>query len=226
MMMEELRTGGYEALALGFRRPTPAQIEVLADGDAWQWLSDLTNLTPFPQPIQREHLGRFSEDVDIRGAEQVAVELAVEYCRLFLGPEAVPCPPYGSLYLDRCLMGPSTQDAMGRYRAEGLKANDSWKEPPDHIAVELGFMASLSAACSRAADADEAGEAERLLRAQAGFLGDHVGRWGPVFAERLGRATSCHLYRFLSAFLCYWLPLDYELLRAELADTKVKAECR
>jgi len=226
-MIDDLRTGLYEALAVGFRRPTPVQVKVLAGSATRQLLSDLAHALPVRWPDQQGLFGRFREDVENRGAGPVAAELLMEYCRLFLGPGGVPCPPYGSVYLDGgCVMGPSTLDARSRYQSAGLNVSGSWKEPPDHICVELDFMVRLSGACSLAAEGDEDVEAARLLRIQAEFLRDHLGRWGPLFAGRLDQATSLHLYRFLSGFLPHWLSLDDELLRATMAEMTVRAECR
>jgi len=225
--MDDLRSRVYGVLALGFRRPIPAQVEVLAGGATRQLLSDLAHALPIRWPDEQGLFGRFREDVESRGAGPVAAELLMEYCRLFLGPGGVPCPPYGSVYLDGgCVMGPSTFDARSRYQSAGLKCRASWKEPPDHICVELDFMARLSGACSPAAGRDVDVEAARLLRIQAEFLRHHLGRWGPLFAERLGEAAALHLYRFLSDFLPHWLSLDDELLRATMAEMKVRAECR
>lgn len=221
-MTDELRAGAYDFLSLGFCRPTPAQVEVLASRGTRR---SLAGLLPVPLLVQEDDIGRFIQDVERRGSGDVASELLVEYGRLFLGPGTLLCPPYGSIYLDGTVMGPSTLDVVRRYRDEGLKADASWKEPPDHIALELGFMARLSAAHSRAADASETVEAARLLRIQSDFLRDHLDRWGPLFAERLGRVTSCHLFRFLSGFLPHWLCLDGELLRAAMAETRVNAGC-
>ncbi|OFW53549.1 MAG: hypothetical protein A2146_00745 [Actinobacteria bacterium RBG_16_67_10] len=225
-MMDDLRSGVYDFLSLGFRQPAPAQVEVLGGSGTRLSLSDLAGLLPVPLGVQQDQLDRFCLDVERRGAGDVASELLVEYCRLFLGPGAVPCPPYGSVYLDGVLMGASTLDAVRRYRGEGLKADASWREPPDHIAVELGFMARLSAAHCQATDANETMEAERLLRIQGEFVRDHLGRWGPLFAERLSEATSCHLFRFLSGFLPHWLFLDGELLRTAMAEMRVEVECQ
>lgn len=224
-MTDELRAGAYGFLSLGCRRPTPAQVEVLASRGTRRSLTDLTGLLPVPISVREDAFDRFVQDVERRGPDDVASELRLEYGRLFLGPGTLLCPPYGSMYLDGAVMGPSTLDVVRRYRGEGLKADASWREPPDHIAVELGFMARLSAAYCQATDAGEDVGASRLLRIQAEFLRDHLGRWGPLFSERLGLATSRHVYRFLSGFLPHWLSLDGELLRATMAEISVKAEC-
>lgn len=220
-MIADLRTGIYDLLSLGFRRPTPGQVERLSSGGTRQLLVDLDDVLPVPWSTLGDQFDRFCEDVPSRGAGSVAEQLLVEYCRLFLGPGALPCPPYGSVYLDGSVMGPSTLDVVRRYRDEGLGAVASWKEPPDHIAVELGFMAWLSAATNASDD----GAADRLLRVQAEFLRDHLGRWGPLLAQRLGQATSWHLYRFLGGLLPAWLSFDGELLRAVMAEMRMEGRC-
>lgn len=224
-MIDNLRTGAYEVLALGFRRPAPAQVEALAGEGTRQLLSDVADLLIVPQSIQWQQLGQFCEDVETRGAEAVAAELLVEYNRLFLGPGTLLCPPYGSIYLDGTVMGPSTLDVVRRYRGEGLKADASWKEPPDHIALEIAFMAALAARYHHAALSSAQPEALTLLRAQHDFLSRHLGHWGPQFAEKLAENASLPLYRFLASFLSSWLPTDAELVRAAIGAPEVSEPC-
>lgn len=155
----------------------------------------------------------------------MARELLVEYSRLFLGPGPVPCPPYGSLYLDGEIMGPSTLEAARMYREEGLAVSGSWREPPDHVAVEMGFMAHLSSATETAARRGNTTEVRRLLVTQAVFLEKHLGRWGPRLTVRLAGAARGHLYRFLAAFVPLWLAFDGELLSARARNREVGVVC-
>lgn len=229
MRIDRLRPRVYGLLALGFRRVTPQHLEVLAGQGTRRVLSGAAELLPGSvlEGWDR-HLRRFSQEVAARGSAALARELLTEYCRLFLGPEGLLCPPYGSVYLDGgAVMGPSTLDALRRYRNEGLKPTSSWREPPDHVCLELAFLACLSEKYSRAVTAMEHAEARRLLLVQREFLRDHLGRWAPRFAERLRQTASSQLYLFLGAFLPMWLSFDEELLRAEMAaEQEVKAGCR
>ena len=72
------------------------------------------------------------------GLDPIALEN--EYVRLFVNamPE-LPCAPYGSIYLEGTLFGPSTQKIAAIYRKYGVECN----EPADHIAVESEFLAWL-----------------------------------------------------------------------------------
>lgn len=63
------------------------------------------------------------------------------YVNLFINalPE-VPCPPYGSFYLEGILIGQSTVQVKNLYHEYGFQTD----EVPDHIAVELEFLSILS----------------------------------------------------------------------------------
>lgn len=228
MRIDLLRKGIYELLAVALRRPRPEQLQRLTADEAVAHLSCALSMLPILRSaISRVHLDRFLAEVRSGGLPAMTRALSVEYCRLVLGPYSLPCPPYGSVYLDGGqVMGPSAVDALSRYRQEGLRVATGWAEPPDHIGVELEFMAQLSARYCAAADSRRYEEARHLLNAQREFLRDHLGRWGPIFADRLLHAASCHLYRFLGEFLPAWLAFDRDLLEAVAAALpKVRASC-
>jgi len=216
MRIDRQRKGTYHLLALAFRSPTPQLLSTLTADEAvdlwWAALALLSHPVPAAGSL---YLRPFLAEARTKELASMANDLLVEYCRLFMGPYSLPCAPYGSVYLDGGrVMGPSTVDAVLRYRQTGLQTATVWSEPPDHIAVELEFLVHLSAKYCAAADSRKWEEAHQLLNVQRGFLRDHLGRWGPSFAERLSSAASCHLYRFLGEFLAAWLAFDRALLDA------------
>lgn len=215
MELEVVRVGTYRWLAAALQRPTAAGSHILAREDALRPLRKALALLPRQTAFSRDlQLRRFLNDL-AANPEAVAADLSLEHCRLFVGPDALPCPPYGSVYLDGGqTMGPSTFDAMTRYREQGLAVGGSWLEPPDHIAIELDFMGWLATKCL---GASEQGDDEALcagLNAQRRFLDNHLGRWAPAFSERLRRAASMPLYCFLSEFVPDFLARDRNLLDA------------
>lgn len=225
MRIHLLRRETYDLLAPAFRRPSPQQLEALTAEEAVGVFTEASEALPWSASDSGStYLQLFVTEAKASGLAALADSLSLEYCRLFLGPYSLPSPPYGSVYLDGGqVMGASAFDVRSRYRQEGLQLAAAWAEPPDHIALELEFMAYLSARHSAATDAGQAEEAHRLLDAQRAFLRDHLGRWGPTFAERVRGATDCHLYRFLGVFLPEWLAFDGELLAA-LAGAEPQAE--
>ncbi len=112
--------------------------------------------------------------------------LQAEYVRLFINalPE-VPCPPYGSFYLEGALMGESTVRLRKLYASYGWQTD----ELADHIAVELEFLAMLAAM----------GEDE-AIRKDYQFVLDQLNLWAPAFLERVEEHDRLGFYRAVSKY--------------------------
>ena len=68
-------------------------------------------------------------------------ELLIEYTRTFINAyPKVPCPPYESYYREGVVYGEASVQVEKIYRNHGL-IYDYKSEPPDHISVELEFLA-------------------------------------------------------------------------------------
>lgn len=69
-------------------------------------------------------------------------ELALEYRRLFVGPNPMPAPPWGSVYTDRdqVIFGETTLLFRGWMRCHGIVRLADDQMPDNHI----GLMLSLS----------------------------------------------------------------------------------
>ncbi|QGY40462.1 cytoplasmic chaperone TorD family protein [Pseudodesulfovibrio cashew] len=101
-------------------------------------------------------------------------EVEYDFNRLFVGPAAIPAPPYASAYAEKPqLMGKATLEVREAYRALGLEVPDMNATPDDHLAFELDAVTALG--CEK--DADEAVE-----RLKAWFIGEHMNGWIPCFA--------------------------------------------
>lgn len=114
--------------------------------------------------------------------------LQPQFIRLFqVSLDGPVCHPYESCYLDpeRRLSGWVAIGLAQEYATEGLALSPTFRDMPDHVAVEMEFMAFL---CSREAEAWEKGaeqEARQILRREHAFLNAHLGRWFPLFARRV-----------------------------------------
>ena len=83
-------------------------------------------------------------------------------------------------------------------RRSGLTISDQHPDRPDHVVLELEFMAHLLGLERQAADEDSDRRAEHLQvcrDAQARFLGEHLAWWTPAFAKLLGCANPAWLLR-------------------------------
>lgn len=150
-------------------------------------------------PSAAEHAAALRLALSDEGLERVRRE----HMKLFVGPEQLLAPPYGSVYLDakRELIGPSTLAAERLYAQAGLRKADELKDAPDHVRVELDVMHLV---IERTLDAVHAGDwerAETLVRVQAALLQDHLSRWVTPFATLIRTAAATAYHRALADLL-------------------------
>lgn len=172
-------------------------------------------------------------------------ELEEEFHALFVVPGPRYVPPYESVYLDSLevdpmagcaawaqmgqplppprvrdgvLWGASTVAVQNAYIEAGLQLSPDCHELPDHLGLELEFMAHL---CEREAEATgcNGSDGAQAWRArQRHFLHRHLRRWLPLFRARLTRARAHPFYtamalitqRFVSHHLRSLEPLRKE----------------
>ena len=145
--------------------------------------------------------------------------LAAEHARLFIGPFELGAPPYGSVYLERGrrVMGDSTMEVIRLYRKMGLSIPDSFKELPDHVAVELEFMYYLIFKQIEMAQAGDSQRARAFMETQGEFISMYLRSWIPGFCSAILAATDCPFYRSLARCLDIFTEADARYLRSELA---------
>jgi TorA maturation chaperone TorD len=122
--------------------------------------------------------------------------LAVEYCRLFIGPQPM-CPPFASACRGEALLGGRARTRLEEFLARnGLVLTEDLMRiaSPDHVAVELAILAMLH---DRLHAAEEEGsEAVTLAsRVLAEFLGGHVLPWVPDWFLGVEAHAGHPLYR-------------------------------
>jgi putative dimethyl sulfoxide reductase chaperone len=117
---------------------------------------------------------------------------------------------YGDLKADPLFQPHRLADLAAFYRAFGLEVADEAHERQDHLCLELEFMCVLAAKEAYALEHQLDGEDLGVCRAaQKRFLREHLGRWTPAFARRLGRMAGGNALGAL----------------ANLARSFVEAEC-
>lgn len=85
-------------------------------------------------PVLSEESKKILKETDLE-------KLKIEYTRVFVNAfPKVPCPPYESYYREGNVYGETSIQVEKIYKQHGLKYSYEG-EPPDHISVELEFMA-------------------------------------------------------------------------------------
>jgi TorA maturation chaperone TorD len=138
-----------------------------------------------------------------------AAELNHAYERTFGLLVTGACTPYETEYIDSKLSFQRAQqmaDVGGFYHAFGVEPD---AERPDHIALELEFMATLIDLESRAQTEDQLAVCRK---AQADFVADHLAWWVPSFARLLGRENPDDFYASVGRLVCAFLPAERGLL--------------
>ena len=147
------------------------------------------------------------KDAACRVAKNVGVELPVdtdwtaaeyEFNRLFVGPAAVPAPPYASAWSepDRALMGKAALEARETYHRLGLAVPQEGIIPDDHLAYELEALMAMKSVLAAGGGSPQAGtpgsdgpDAD-IADLHARFVGEHLARWIPSFVQAVREHAS------------------------------------
>ncbi len=144
------------------------------------------------EPLLREIEHRQCELEDVLGGnplagldtgrpEEAVEELAAEYCRLFIGPRG-HMPPVESVVLDEGrYWGDSTVAVLAFYRSSDIALPEDFGTLPDHLSVELDFVAVLEAR-------------DRREEAKA-FVQEHLLHWLPALIRHIDKRAGLAFYR-------------------------------
>jgi TorA maturation chaperone TorD len=137
------------------------------------------------------------------------------------------CPPYETEYINSKFAfqrSNALADISGFYSAFGLAIAEAHPERPDHIILELEFMASLLELERRAADDNSELRQQRLQtcrEAQARFMNEHLAWWAPAFAKLLAQQNRGGFYEAVGVFLAALIPTERSLLKIDVTTRHV-----
>ncbi|WP_022660240.1 molecular chaperone TorD family protein [Paucidesulfovibrio longus] len=140
-------------------------------------------------------------------------EVEYDFNRLFVGPAAVPAPPYASAYQagreQPALMGEPALEARRAYERLGLAVPNQGTTPDDHLAFELDAVVALDGL-------DPAGAGNESAQVKAWLIAEHMGAWVPRFAEAVEgqRGVSAPVAVAVKA-LTVWLEAARSEIEAE-----------
>ena len=157
--------------------------------------------------------------------DQLLEDLAVEYCRLFLGPDK-HISPHESVHHQRddgdwgTHWGASTVDVKKFIETAGLEYKQEYTGMPDHISAELDFMKE---AAEREAQALEENDWEGALYCQKmekKFISDHLIKWIPAFCDKIISQAEISFYGDLADVTKKFIELESEEIDGSISATE------
>ncbi|MHA1563996.1 MAG: TorD/DmsD family molecular chaperone [Alphaproteobacteria bacterium] len=148
-------------------------------------------------------------------------ELAIEYTRLFCGP-GHHISPHESVQRKRgsgTLWGTETVVVMRTIEAAGFDFDCEFNGIPDHVSVELEFLAKLAGGEAVSWRELDYFGAENALRWQHQFIASHAGKWMPMFCRKVIEKAQLPFYAAFAAMLKQFLAGE----KADIADRQMIA---
>lgn len=128
--------------------------------------------------------------------DDVLEALGLEFTALFVGP-GDHAAPYASVYLGgegASLWGPETVWVRRFIENAGFDFRAEYHGFPDHISVEMEFMAEMTAREAAALDGADTSTAATCRHLQREFVGDHMAKWIPPFCDKVVRGARMPFY--------------------------------
>ncbi|HHW40080.1 MAG TPA: molecular chaperone TorD family protein [Syntrophomonadaceae bacterium] len=198
----QARTALYSLLAKATDYPDEALFESLVRGEFTSQLRKAGS-----KVLRGECLDRELEAIEMSYTDKgnLLLELQKDYTRMCFASKPRLVPLFESVYKEGKLFQESTFEIAMLYDQAGLKLAQDFKLPPDHITLELEFMAYLCFQEGKAVGSCN-GENEKIATyLQREVLEKHVGQFGISFAERLEKHARHPFYRSMACLLVEFL---------------------
>ena len=169
--------------------------------ETWTWLCDpsvheslissLRALEPEKDRTLTTNGWEVLRELRPEGLERLHDDYVVAVGHASRGSSPINEIEYGELKADPLFQPHRLADIAAFYLVFGVEVGADAGERQDHLAVELEFMAVLTAQQANLLNTGSAGEGVYTCRqAQAVFMRDHLGRWLPAFVRRLSRVVG------------------------------------
>lgn len=148
-----------------------------------------------------------------------ASEMEAEHTSLFVLPSGVL--PHEAVYLDekKRLGGKITMAVAGFYRDAAIEISDACIEMPDHLGMELEFMARLCGLAETFLQENDQISLHLCLKLQQDFMSRHLGLWAPQCCNEILRQATHGLYRAAAMITLSFLAAEKEYLQECLEQT-------
>lgn len=154
----------------------------------------------------------------LRLVEHPQLELAADFASLFLVDGHASAPPYASLYQSQdegqaaMFYRPVTERMEVRLKAAGYQVDKQFREPADHLAIMLDYLAT---GWERIADTRESFAQQEVRQGLEQFVRSELA-WLPRFEQRAeGVNTVCDLYPCIIAMVTQYRSVLLEDMRGD-----------
>lgn len=208
--LARLREATYRLFSQTFLYPDGERRAAVgaAAGELWEQRAALARFAFFKQ--WNEAL-RFLKNLDQRDLSDVQTA----YVSLFAAnPAGIPCPPYESVYREPAgrPTGWLLAEVESEYAAAGFALSPALGELPDHVSVEMEFMALLGGREAQAWEERNPTRAVRALRKQKAFLDRHLALWFPEFVRHVAAVDGGGVYAAVGQAAQAFVGHDRDLL--------------
>ena len=142
--------------------------------------------------------------VTIMAIKQPSLELAADFSQLFLTDAKKGAPPYASVYLSETgqLFEKPHQEMLALFKSEGLMIDPNFKEPADHLAIQLDYLGNLIIK-----------EGKDNSQAQTDFINNQLLSWLPPFVDATKRVSNSGFYQGVCQLLLLFIKQDITSLK-------------
>jgi TorA maturation chaperone TorD len=149
---------------------------------------------------------------EAEGIPNLKDELEAEHTAMFVLPSGVL--PHESAYLDKekRVGGRFTESVRRFYENAGAPILDACIQMPDHIGVELEFMAFLCRMEKELRERAEYHFLHKCIDFQKSFMEGHLSRWAYRCFDEISNQTECRFYKALMYFMGKYLKSEEEYL--------------
>lgn len=172
-----------------------------------------------------EELHNYLDRLNEGELAEVVLELAVDYANLFLGLKHIRegkgiLYPLESVYTTSDMHKDVADQIHEMYLEASLIRSREFKEPVDHIALQLYFMAHL---CSRAVKHIENGNLQSLLKnlkTQKTFLDEHLLKWVPKLVADVIENADTDFYKAIGKITKGLLDMERRTINELIKQTE------
>ena len=210
----EMRVMGYSVLKqLFYVEPSSQILEALNESGVFDSFpfSEPENLISTGCCIIRNFFAEYMNDY-----AEMSRKVKWDFTQLFIGPYALPSPPWESVYRssEHLLYQDTTFEARNAYlKYRFLPKNPS--EADDHIGFEIDFMLKLSEYALDDYEKKNLQALNNVLNDSRDFLEKHLSQWISDFSADVQKNALTEFYRGAAILLKGFILEDLEIYRGE-----------